>query len=184
MLGFCHKWEQIKSDPKPCFLFLTRQICSLNQSMICLRYYKEEQWRYDSTCHVFQHLHSSFFSVSMQSDTISSCDDHLHWLWSRAVIRQLCFTGILKHLRRKFCPNLSSLSVFYGHTSHLFLTVLADTQQQNSGKSILSHFLHSVFSFPLLQFQWPTCIWKMNMGYHLKLCQIQQETSFSTMKSS
>lgn len=33
-------------------------------------------------------------------------------------------------------------------------------------------------------FQWLTWTWKMNMGQLLRLCQIQQETGLSTMKSS
>lgn len=132
----------------------------------------------DTTPHVmyFSTFTPAFiFSVSAQSETINSCDDPLHWLWSPAVIRQLCSTSVLKHPRRKFCPHLSSLSMFHGHTAHLFLTVLADTQQQNpfyhisSSMSSLSHFFC---------FNDPHCIWKMNMGYHIPYAKYNKRPAF------
>lgn len=50
----------------------------------------------------------------------------------------------------------------------------------------LHHVSSSAMSslWPPLLFQWLTWTWKMNMGQCLRLCQIQQETGLSTMKSS
>lgn len=128
---------------------------------------------------IYPHLmYFSTFSFFL-TETINSCDKHLHQLLSQAAIRQLCFASVIKCLWRNFCPHFSSLSGFYGITAHLFVTALADPLQPNSGKSIAY-----VLYFPLPQFQSPTCIWKMNTSHHLKLCQIQQGSSFSTMKSS
>jgi len=90
-------------------------------------------------------LSATFFPALSTEDI---CNEHLHRLLSLVTIEQLCFGSALELLcRRWFPPHFPPCQGSMGTPPTLFVTALAETMQQNSGKSTPSCFLVSdVFS--------------------------------------